>query len=49
MLWVWLVSMPVVFVNSRTTQPDLGPLDYAGLAIFGETLALPCLADTVTR
>lgn len=37
MLWVWLVSMPIIFTNSRATQPPLDARDWVGLAVFGET------------
>ncbi|KAA0157014.1 hypothetical protein FNF29_00366 [Cafeteria roenbergensis] len=35
MLWVWLVSLPVVFVNSRPVQPPLEALDWVGVAVYG--------------
>ena len=37
MLWVWVCTLPVVFVNSRSELVDLGPADYVawGLMIFG--------------
>ncbi len=38
MLWVWLVSLPVVFVNSRPVQPPLEALDWVGVAVYGETV-----------
>ena len=37
MLWVWLVSLPVIFVNSRPVQPALDVLDWVGIAVYGES------------
>jgi steroid 5-alpha reductase family enzyme len=36
MLWVWIVSMPVVYANSRPVQPAWEARDTAGVVIFGE-------------
>jgi steroid 5-alpha reductase family enzyme len=34
MFWVWLVSLPVVFLNSTTQDVPLGVCDYVGWALW---------------
>lgn len=34
MLWVWLVSLPVIFLNSAEKDVELGVRDYIGWALW---------------
>lgn len=34
MMWVWLVSLPLLFLNSAATDVAIGPRDYAGWALW---------------
>jgi steroid 5-alpha reductase family enzyme len=45
MIWVWVVSLPVVFVNSDPALVDMGASDWAGLAMVGVGLLVEAAAD----
>ena len=45
MLWVWGVSLPVIFVNSDTARAPLGAADGAGIAMWVVGFALQIAAD----
>lgn len=34
MMWVWVVSLPIMVVNSVQIDTPLGVSDYAGIAMF---------------
>ena len=47
MLWVYIVSLPVIFINSPTSvRISVGVVDYIGAVIFAVGFALEIIADT---
>mmetsp|Transcript_1197 Transcript_1197/g.2645 ORF Transcript_1197/g.2645 Transcript_1197/m.2645 type:complete len:316 (-) Transcript_1197:360-1307(-) len=45
MLWAWVVSLTVTFVNSDASDPELCSADWAGIAMFAVGFALQVTAD----
>eukprot|EP00045_Choanoeca_perplexa_P003048 m.28431 g.28431 ORF g.28431 m.28431 type:complete len:335 (+) comp11836_c0_seq1:172-1176(+) len=45
MVWVWVVSLPVVFVNGDAHNPDLSAADYVGWALWVIGFYLQVSAD----
>ena len=47
-VWVFTVSLPVIFVNSPVALGDIcfGPTDYVGAFLFAVGLAIELIADT---
>jgi steroid 5-alpha reductase family enzyme len=44
-MWAWVVSLPVIFVNSDASDPPLGARDIAGIVIFSLAFLLEVFAD----
>lgn len=48
MVWVWTVSLPIIYLNSHeTVHHDLKPSDYAGFAMAGAGFLIEAWADHV--
>jgi steroid 5-alpha reductase family enzyme len=45
MLWVWGVTLPVIFVNTEVSRAPLGAADAVGIAMWALGFALQVLAD----
>lgn len=45
MFWVWLVSLPNVFVNSSSEDPEIGAIDVFGWCLFTGGFVLQVVAD----
>jgi steroid 5-alpha reductase family enzyme len=45
MFWVWLVSLPNVFVNSSIEDPEIGAVDVLGWCLFIAGFVLQVVAD----
>lgn len=44
-VWVWITALPLWLVNGTPTQPPLGWLDAAGLAVWALGFAVEAVAD----
>ncbi|GAB5361863.1 hypothetical protein AAMO2058_000749500 [Amorphochlora amoebiformis] len=45
MLWVFLISSPVIYVNGRGSDPDLGAVDYVAFAFIAFGIIFQLTAD----
>jgi steroid 5-alpha reductase family enzyme len=45
MLWVWVVSLPVIYVNATTSDASLGWVDYLAFSLAGFALILEIISD----
>ena len=46
MIWVWTVSLPVIYVNTSNCDTSFGATDYVGVIIAGVGLIIETSADT---
>lgn len=44
-IWVWVVSLPVIFLNAAIGNPDLNARDYIGWALWGLGFIIEAIAD----
>jgi steroid 5-alpha reductase family enzyme len=45
MLWVWIVSLPIIFLNSSTVDVDISAADIVGWVLWGLSFLLEAVAD----
>lgn len=45
MIWVWTVSLPVIFLNASTTNVAIGARDIAGWVLWGVGFVIEVIAD----
>jgi steroid 5-alpha reductase family enzyme len=45
MLWVWIVSLPVTFVNGSSQNPAMQASDVAGILMFCVGLLVEAISD----
>lgn len=46
MLWVWIVCLPLIFINTSSKQPSLTGWDYAGWILWILGYSIEVIADT---